>query len=185
MKQLIGSLALACALTSIVIAGQQPAEKKPTGAKPATPDAPFVGTAAMDSLAEIELGRLATRNAAQPAVKQFGQRMVDDHQKAVDELKGLAAKKDVTLATELDDQHRATYDALAKVTGVGFDKTYMAETLKAHLAAVALFQEEVKRGEDPEVKAWAAKVLPTLQEHVKIASTINARLHKPAKNPAK
>lgn len=105
--------------------------------------------------------------------------MVDDHGKAGEELKGLAAKKDVTLATKLDDEHRATHDNLTKLQGAAFDKAYMALMVKAHLQAVALFQQEAKDGQDPDVKAWAAKILPALQEHLKTASSINATVNRP------
>jgi putative membrane protein len=181
MKQLIGAVALACAFTWSVLAGQEPAATKPRpvpGEKPPSADAPFIGNAAMDGLAEVEHGRLATQNASAPDVKQFAQRMVADHSKAGDELKGLASQKDVTLATKLDRQHRAMQDKLAKLKGAAFDKAYMAHMVTAHLQAVALFQQEAKGGQDPEVKAWAAKTLPTLQEHLKMASSINATVSK-------
>ena len=181
MKQLFGPVALACALTWTVIASQDPAATKPEpvrGQKPASAAAPFVGTAAMDGLAEVEHGRLATQNASSPDVKQFAQRMVDDHSKAGEELKALAAQKEVTLATKMDDQHRAMHDKLAKLKAAAFDKAYMGHMVTAHLQAVALFQQEAKGGQDPDVKAWAAKTLPTLQEHLKMASSINAKVSK-------
>jgi putative membrane protein len=184
MKTLVGSIALACVFTWALAAGQEPAATQPRpapGAKPASPDAPFIGTAAMDGLAELEHGRLATRNASSPQVKRFAQRMVDDHQKAGDELHRLASQKEITLATKLDDQHQVTQNDLAKLTGAAFDKAYMAHMVKAHLQAVALFEQEVKNGQDANVKAWAARMLPTLQEHVKLASAVNATVSKTGK----
>ncbi len=182
MKPLIMLIALACAFTCNVIASQEPAATKPRpevpGEKPASADAPFIGTAAMDGLAEVEHGHLATRNASSADVKRFAQRMVDDHSKVGDELKALATRKSVTLATKLDREHRAMRDKLAPLKGAAFDKAYMAQMVTAHLAAVALFQEEAKAGQDPDVKAWAVKTLPTLQEHVKLASSINATVGK-------
>src|SRR5215213_568176 len=107
MKLLIGYLALACAVSSTVVAGQEPAGTKSApivrGKKPPSADAPFIGTVAMNDMAEVEHGRLASRNASSPDVKQFAQRMVDDHSKAAGELKGLASAREVTLATKLDD----------------------------------------------------------------------------------
>jgi putative membrane protein len=176
MKTLVSSIAVACVFVCGLAAGQNPAVTQPRvpapGARPASPDAPFVGAAAMDGLAEVEHSRLATRNASSPQVKRFAQRMVDDHQKAGEELKVLASQREVTLATKLDDQHQATHDDLAKLKGAAFDQAYMAHMVKAHLQAVAAFQQEARDGKDPEVKAWAAKTLPTLQEHVKLASSI-------------
>lgn len=180
MKRLAGAMILVGALACPALASQEPAAPKPQhapGTKPASPDAPFIGTVSMDGLAEIELGRLAADNASSPDVRQFAQRMVDDHQRAGEALKAVAAQKDVTLAIKLDDEHRKTYDGLAALKGPAFDKAYMAHMVKAHLEAVALFQKEGKAGQDPDVQEWAAKTLPMIQEHLKAASSINARLN--------
>ena len=180
MRRLIGTVALACAFTSTVMAGQEPAKSRPPvpGKTPPTADAPFIGAAAMDGLAEVELGRLASQNASSPEVKRLAQRMVADHSKAGDELKQLATRKDVALATKLDDEHRAVQEKLSTLKGVAFDQAYMAHTATSHLKAVALFQEEAKTGKDVDVKAWAAKFLPTIQEHLKVASALNASINK-------
>ena len=183
MRRLIGTVALACAFTSTVMAGQEPAKSRPPvpGKTPPTADAPFIGAAAMDGLAEVELGRLASQNASSPEVKRLAQRMVADHSKAGDELKQLASQKDVALATKLDDEHLAVQQKLAPLKGAAFDQAYMAHTATSHLKAVALFQEEAKTGKDADVKAWAAKLLPTIQEHLKIASALNATINKTGK----
>ena len=100
--------------------------------------------------------------------------MVDDHSKANDELKGMASQKQVTFPNELDQKHRAMQDKLAKLQDAAFDKAYMAHMVTAHQQAVALFQQEAKTGKDADVKAWAGKTLPTLQEHLKMARAANA-----------
>jgi putative membrane protein len=117
MNQLIGVLALACAVGGAPLAAQPPAKTAqgtaqsgsaagaPQGTTPGA-DAMFVRTAAMDEMAEVEHGGLAGQNATNDEVKQFAQRMVDDHGKAGDELKGLASGKNVTLPTELDANTR-------------------------------------------------------------------------------
>jgi putative membrane protein len=138
-------------------------------------DAAFVHEAAIGGMAEVELGRVATQNASSDDVKQFGQRMVDDHGKAGDELKGLASKKNLTLPTGLDQKHQALRDRLAKLKGAAFDKAYMSEMVSDHQKDVAAFQREAKSGSDPDVKAWAQKTLPTLQEHLKMARDVSSK----------
>jgi putative membrane protein len=184
MRLVLRSVTLAFALTCTLTAGQDrpsPNQKPVRGDKPQSPAAPFIGAAAMDGMAEVEHGRLAAQNASSAEVKRFAQRMVDDHSKAAGGLNELASRKEVALETELDDQHQAMQDQLAKLKGAAFDKAYMGHMVKAHLQAVAQFQQEAKAGQDPEVKAWAAKMLPMLQEHVKLASAINATVSKAAK----
>jgi len=177
MKQVLGAIVLVGAFTCSAFAGQEPAATKPrpaaTGEKAGSTDDAFMKTAAMAGLAEVEHGRLAAQNASAADVKQFAQRMVDDHSKAGDELKALASKKSVTLPAELDQKHRAVQEKFEKLKGPAFDKAYMAHMVTAHQQAVALFERESKGGKDADVKGWAAKTLPTVQEHLKMARSID------------
>jgi putative membrane protein len=132
-------------------------------------DETFVTKAASGGMAEVELGRLAVDKASSDAVKKFGQRMVDDHSKANDELKALAQSKNVTLPAEIGPQDKALRDRLAKLSGAAFDQAYMKAMVSDHVQDVNEFRVESKSGKDPEVKAWAAKTLPTLEDHLKQA----------------
>lgn len=135
-------------------------------------DSTFVTKAAVGGLAEVKLGQLATQKAASPDVKQFGQQMVDDHGKANDELKQLAAGKGITLPTSLDKKHKQTYSHMSRLTGQNFDHAYAADMVKDHQKDVSEFEKEATSGTDPDVKAWAAKTLPTLQEHLRMAQSL-------------
>ena len=90
----------------------------------------------------------------------------------------------MTLPTELDAKHKAVQDRLSKMKGAAFDRAYMAHMVTAHQQAVALFQKQANGGKDPEAKAWAAKILPTLQEHLKMARGVNAKVTGSAKTAA-
>jgi putative membrane protein len=151
--------------------------------KPQSPnaDAQFMQTAAMDSMAEVVHGKQAATNAQSDEVKKFAQRMVDDHSKANDELKGLASQKQVTLPTELDQKHQAMQQKLEKTKGADFDRAYMQHMVQAHKQAVTLFQREAKTGKDAETRAWAEKTLPVLQEHLKMATEISGKVAKGGK----
>jgi len=127
--------------------------------------------AARGGMAEVELGQLASQKAQSDQVKQFAQRMVQDHGKANDELKSLAQQKNITLPTELDGKHKATHDRLSKLSGAQFDRAYMQDMLQDHRKDVNDFRKESQSGKDPDVKAWAAKTLPTLEEHLRLAQS--------------
>jgi putative membrane protein len=197
MNQVIQVFAFTCAIGLTPLMAQGPATavtakpQEATAGKPAkdeTPaatgqkdtrtaaDATFMRTAATNGMAEVEHGHLAAQNAAHADVKQFGQRMVGDHGKANDELRGLASRKNVTLPAALDSKHKSMQDKLAQMKGKQFDRVYMAHMVAAHEQAVALFEKEAKGGQDADVKEWAAKTLPILQEHLKTARTVNAKV---------
>lgn len=129
----------------------------------------FAMEAADGGMAEVALGKLAASHGSNDAVKQFGQRMVEDHGKAGDELKSLAQQKGWNLPSQPSAKHQATEKKLEKLQGEAFDRAYMSDMLKDHRHDVAAFEKEANSGKDPELKAWAAKTLPTLKEHLKLA----------------
>jgi len=139
-------------------------------------DRGFMLEAASDGVAEVELGRLAMQRAASDAVRQFGQRMVTDHGGANQELMQLAQRKGVMLPQQPDAKPRAAIDRLAALTGPQFDQAYMAEMMRDHQADVVVFEREVREGQDPELRAWASKVLGTVREHLRLAADIHSRI---------
>jgi len=141
-----------------------------------SPDHMFVMEAAQGGMAEVALGRLASEKGSNDRVKQFGQRMVADHGKANDELKSLAESKSISIPTDLDAKHKATEERLSKMSGAAFDRAYIEEMVADHKKDVADFRKEGQSGKDSEVKGWAAKTLPTLEEHYKMVQGINSSL---------
>jgi putative membrane protein len=144
-----------------------------TATSAATADHKFVMDAAKGGMAEVELGKLAADKASSSQVKQFGQRMVTDHSKANDELKSIANSKNITLPTDLDAKDKALHDRLSKLSGSAFDRAYMEAMLRDHQKDVNEFKRESTSGKDSVVKAFAAKTLPTLEEHLKLAQDTN------------
>jgi len=136
-------------------------------------DDAWVMKVAKGGMAEVELGKMAADKASADNVKQFGQRMVTDHSKANDELKALAESKKITLPTEMGAEEKALHDRLAKLSGPAFDRAYMKAMLDDHVKDVNAFKMEAKSGKDPDIKAWAAKTLPTLEDHLKQARETN------------
>lgn len=131
--------------------------------------AKFANEAAQGGLAEVELGRLAAQKAADPSVREFGQRMVADHSKASAELKAIAARKGMQLPNNINSEQKSEMDKLAKLSGAEFDKEYMSAMVKDHEDDVKAFETQSKEGNDAEVKAFAARTLPTLQDHLQMA----------------
>ena len=185
-KHSLAAVGLA-SLAALPLTAQTPPPAKPAGqsAKPAgaaatgklsAADTRFVQEAAVGGMAEVSLGKLAAEKATNPNVKQFAQRMVDDHSKANDELKTYASQKSVTLPTEVDPAHKANEARLSKLSGEAFDKAYMADMVKDHDKDVAAFKHASTSASDPDLKAWAAKTLPTLQEHQSMAKSLNTKV---------
>ena len=136
-------------------------------------DKKFLKDAAMGGLTEVELGKIAVQKASSDAVKQFGQKMIDDHSKANEHLKQVAKQESISVPEELDSKHRSRVDKLSKLSGADFDKAYMKDQLKDHQQDVREYQMEAQNGTDPNVKGFAVKTLPTLQAHLNMAKDIS------------
>lgn len=135
-------------------------------------DKAFVMKAAKGGLAEVELGNLAKDKAQSDQVKQFAQRMVDDHSKANDQLKSLAQQKNITLPTSLPAKEQKLKDSLSKLSGEQFDHEYMEHMVADHKKDVAEFKRASTTLKDNDLKQFASTTLPTLQDHLKQAQQI-------------
>lgn len=132
-------------------------------------DSVFVRKAAEGGMAEVKLGQLAKDKGTNQSVKSFGDRMVKDHSKANDELKGLASKKGVTLRDSMNAKDKALYDRLSRLSGDAFDKAYMRAMVEDHQDDVSEFRRESQSAADPDIRQFTAKTLPTLEEHLRLA----------------
>jgi putative membrane protein len=141
-----------------------------------SPDSKFVMTAAQGGLLEVRLGELASDNAASPDVKAFGKRMVEDHSKANQDLMKIAEKKAIPVRQELNRKHQALFDQLKELKGAEFDRSYMRHMVKDHEEDAKEFDQEARGGQDPDVKAFAARTLPTIKEHLEMARKISGKL---------
>jgi putative membrane protein len=136
----------------------------------------FVKDAAIGGLTEVELGKLASQKATSDSVKQFGQKMVDDHSKANEQLKTLASQKKIDVPSSLDSKHQSRVDKLSQLSGAEFDRAYIKDQLKDHQQDVSEFRRESENGSDPDIKKWASDTLPTLEQHLSMVKDLNKNL---------
>lgn len=136
----------------------------------------FMTEAAQGGMMEVELGKLAASKAQNPEIKAFGQKMVVDHGKAGEELKALAAKKNIELPKELSGGMKAEVDRLSKLSGAEFDKEYVKLMVDAHDADLEAFEAQAEDAEDTDVKAFAAKHAPVIKGHYETIKAINDKM---------
>jgi putative membrane protein len=135
--------------------GQKPAT---SNVKMSQKDVSFIQKAASGGQQEIENGKIAEKQGKSADVKRIGARMVADHSKANKELTELANRKGVTFDTRgVKAQNIGAAD---------FDRQYLKLLEIIHKNDIAEFQAQAKSGDDRDLKAWAAKTLPTLQQHL-------------------
>jgi len=139
-------------------------------------DEDFLENAAQSGHAEIEGSKMAQEKATSPDVKSFAEKMIQDHTKVGEELAALAKEKGYTPPTEPSLVQKAKLKTLS-MTDDGFDEMYADQIgVSAHEDAVKLFQDASANAKDADIKAFAAKHLPALQEHLEMAKALQQKV---------
>lgn len=132
-------------------------------------DHAFLKKAAEINLTEIQLGKIAEKVSTDQNVKKLASVIIKDHQEANKNLERLAASKGVTLPTEPSIWERRDISSLEKEQGDKFNKEFLSLNQKGHEKALALYEKESARTQDPDIRAWANKMVPSLREHLAMA----------------
>ena len=120
---------------------------------------------------EVELAKLALTKSQSPEVKKLAQMMVTDHTAANNELKKLAGTKNISVPAVISTDKQDKLNDFIKKSGNDFDKDYTSYMVSDHKDDISLFKKEAEKGKDPEIKAWAAGKLSTLEHHLQMAQT--------------
>lgn len=139
-------------------------------------DSKFMMQAAQSDMAEIMMGNMALQKSQNAEVRRFAQMMVDDHTRTSEQMKTMAASKNVTLPADMDAKQKAMSDKLMAMSGDKFDMEYMKGQVKMHEAAVKLFQSESSKGTDADIKGFATATLPALEGHLSMARSMSGNM---------
>jgi putative membrane protein len=176
---LLFAAALCCLITSQVRAADDDNKSKDNDQSKGLADADkqFVMEAAEGGHAEVQLGKMAQKQAENDDVKKFGEMMVTDHTASNKELSKLAKSKGIdTKQMKSGGAHEQMTLHLKTLKGAEFDKAYMSGMIKDHQEDIEKFQQEATNGSDADVKAYAAKTLDTLKKHLDKAKEVGAKV---------
>ncbi len=140
-------------------------------------DTSFLDEAAQGGMMMVQLGKMAEKKAHLKEIKDFGNMMVTDHSKAGDELKSLARQNNINLPDSLNEDKKDKIQDMEKLSGRKFDKEYVDMMVDDHQNDVSKFKDESQNAASPEVRQFAAKVLPTLQKHLDKIQEIKKKYH--------
>lgn len=158
------TLAVALSLGSMAMA-QQLAEV----------DRVFLEQAAENGHAEVSAGRLALTKARDPKVRDFAQRMVDEHTRAHDDLRTLASARQHQIPTEASTAQKGREMVIANVGDDSFDRRYLNQMgIEAYRTSIPLYEKTARESRDPEVKAFASRQLPAMRQHMQDAQALKA-----------
>lgn len=140
--------------------------------------ADFVVQASSGGLLEVELGKMAQDMAQHSRVKKFAKMMVDEHTQINQELKDLAAKKQLTLPGSLSDEQQQKVNELRKQNRQNFDSQYLQVLEDEHKNDIKKFEDASENHKDADIQSFAAKTLPKLRAHLDSVNMIRAALKK-------
>lgn len=165
----LAALLVLAGLTALSAGAQDKMQDKMQSARMGSKaDIKFAKGAAQGGIAEVELGKLAASQAGSDSVKQFGQKMVDDHSKANAELIEIASSKSIALPKTMNAKQKSLYTRLKRLHGSAFDAAYVKAMKLDHQHDISEFRKKSSNGQDADVKAFAAKTLPVIEEHARM-----------------
>jgi len=132
-------------------------------------DSDYLVAAAETDMKEIELGKLAQQKSTNADVQALGKMMVEQHTKALADLKAAAAKKNISIPAALTDKGQDAYKDLNDKTGHDFDKAYADKMVDGHEKMIEKMEKASEKAADADIRMWAANMLPTLRTHLEHA----------------
>jgi putative membrane protein len=141
-------------------------------ARTATDDRSFVVKAAAGSMAEIKFGHLGADKASNPQVKQFAQRMVEDHAKVNEDLMSVARELELAAPHALRPEDLEAYERISKLSGEAFDRAFIAHMVQDHQRDLQMFRQKAQQAEHDRVREFAASKLPVLEQHYRRAQQL-------------
>jgi putative membrane protein len=139
-------------------------------------DSDYLVKAAEVDLKEIELGKLAQTKSSNADIKGLGKMMVDAHTKSLDALKAFSSSKSISIPLDLTEKGQEAYKELNDMSGTDFDKAYADKMVDGHKKMIEKMEDAAKDAKDPEIKQWAANMIPTLQAHLQHAETVKTKV---------
>jgi len=132
-------------------------------------DMKFFTDSAQDGMLEVKMAQMALQQAAKPEVRELAQKLLDEHQSGNKELLALATQKNVSLPPALDSHAQSVVDDLKDEAGADFDKKYCEQLVDGHKDMVDLLDKTAKDSADTDVRAYAQRMLPAMQQHLAMA----------------
>ena len=127
----------------------------------------YLEKAGAGDLYERDSSRLALAKSRDAAVREFAQKMIDDHAKSTADLAASAKAADLKPASPLLSSAQQTMIAtLGPLSGAEFDRTYLDQQRKAHAEALSLHRTYAAGGDQPALRQTAAKIVPVIEHHI-------------------
>jgi len=134
----------------------------------------FLVDAHRRNLGEIELAHLVSDRTVTSVVKDYAQRVVEDHTTLDREVERIAHARSIQLSNDISPEAQTVRDELKRLSGREFDRVYMHRALQEHRATIERFDEQARNARDDAVRDFAHTASARLREHLALAHHFEA-----------
>ncbi len=138
----------------------------------ATADQAFVRKALEGGAVEVQLGQLAQQKSQSEDVKQFGQRMVEDHTQLAEQMKPIAQQLGVKEPKGPSKKDKQLIAKLEGLSGPQFDEAYIQAMVKDHKEDLKEFKDEAQAAQNQNVKQAAQQGAGVISQHLQLIQQI-------------
>ena len=135
-------------------------------------DKMFVAKAMQGGMAEVQLGQLTLQKSSDEQVKQFAQKMIDDHSRMIDQMKPVAQQLGVSVPNKVSKKDTKTMAKLEGLSGSAYDQAYIQDMVKDHKQDLSDFQTEASSGQDQTAKDAANQGSKIISQHLQMIEQI-------------
>lgn len=130
-----------------------------------------------DNVKEIALGQLAVQKAQSEELRQFGERLIKDHQKADEKLKATAKEQGLMVKEpQFDEKHQDKMAKLQELSGEEFDKEFLRVIDKGHTKTLFMLRKAEEEVGNEAIANLVAELQPTIRQHDRIASDLRGEM---------
>jgi putative membrane protein len=115
---------------------------------------------------EIQLSKLVIEKGATGMAKTHAEMMIKDHTKSTADLKAIAAKKKVTLPTDMDAEHKAIAEQMRKLSGQELEKQFMNQMVLDHQKTLNTMAAHQAMTKDADLQGFITKTTPVVANHL-------------------
>ena len=127
--------------------------------------------------ASVKIIDYSAKNASDEKVGDLAERVAKQHKESVKTATAHAKRLKIAVVTDPDKDSKETIDKLSKLKGTDLDVAFLEWLINIH-KDTTVFDNELKNGDDADLKTYAKNSITAGNEHLKEARELLAKMKK-------
>lgn len=151
------------------MAGQQGTAEKNFGQK-------FVKNAIQCNMFEHEAAKLVSEKAPNEQVKQFAQKLAEDHQQAIEQIKQVAQGRQIEVPNKMENWQQEKLQTMRELEPETLQNLFLFATVGGHHTNILMHKYAAQKAQENDIKTLATRQIPTLQQHLQQATRLTQQV---------